>query len=170
MDAREVPAAGDAAAVGAAPPARAPRRDAADLIGGAALALFGAWFFQHAFRYGMGDLRRMGPGWFPAAVGAVTVALGAAVFLPALFRAGETPRPALRPFATICAGVAAFALLIQPFGLVPATFALVAVAALAEAGFRPLHTLALAAALAALAVLVFVRGLGMPLAVARWGA
>ncbi len=127
------------------------------------------WFYLHAAgSYSFGTLRRMGPGFFPAALGVLVAGFGALLALPALFRRGELPRPSPRPLVTITAGGLAFTYLIEPFGLVPATLVLVGLAALAEPRFRPLRTAILAAALAALAMLVFSEGLGIPVPAFRW--
>ena len=144
-------------------------RDIGDIIGGAALIAFGLWVMQHALaEYQFGALRRMGPGFFPAVLGGLVAGAGALILLPALFRGGEAPRPDWRPFVLVCAALIAFALVLERFGLVAATFALVFLAAVARPGPRPVETLVLAAALAGIAVLVFSEGLGIPIPAFRW--
>jgi hypothetical protein len=144
-------------------------RDYTDIIGGAVLLLFGAWFFRYATaHYAIGELRRMGPGFFPAALGLLVAGFGALLLLTALFRRGALPRPAPRPVVAILAGGLAFTYLVEPLGLVPATVALVGFAALAERRVRPLRTAILAVALSALAVTVFSWGLGIPVPAFRW--
>lgn len=146
------------------------RFDWTDLIGGTLLLAFGIWFTWHAQEaYALGSLRRMGPGFFPVVLGVLVAGFGLALLIPALFRRGEAPVPAVRPLLTILAAGLAFALLVEPFGMVPATVALVAIAALAERDFRPLRTAILAVALAAMAVTVFSEGLGIPVPAFRWG-
>jgi hypothetical protein len=145
-------------------------RDWTDVIGGAALLAFGLWFVWHAqAEYDMGSLRRMGPGFFPTVLGWLVAGFGALLLLPALFRRGELPAPAIRPLATIIAGGLAFAWMIEPLGLVPATVALVCIAAFAEPRVRLLRTAILAGVLAAAAVAVFSEGLGIPVPAFRWG-
>ena len=145
------------------------RRDYTDLIGGAALIVFGAWFTWYGhMELPAGDLRRMGPGFFPMAIGVLVGIFGLLLLLPALFRAGTWPRPELRPLVTILAGGLAFAFLIEPFGMVPATLALIVVVAMAERRIRPLRTAILAVVLAAVAVLVFSEGLGIPVPAFRF--
>jgi len=146
------------------------RRDWTDIIGGAALCAFGLWFAWHAQQeYAFGTARRMGPGYFPTVLGWMLAGMGLLVVLPALFRRGDLPLPALRPLFTIIAGGLAFAMIIEPAGLVPATWALVAIAAFAETRVRLLRTVILAAALALMAVSVFTWGLGIPVPAFRWG-
>lgn len=145
------------------------RIDWTDVIGGALLLAFGLWFLAHAVEnYNIGMLRRMGPGYFPAALGVLVAAFGLLIMLPALFRHGELPRPAWRPLATITVAGLAFALIIEPYGLVPATIALVCIAALAETQVRLLRTAILAVCLSFMAVLVFAEGLGIPTPAFRW--
>jgi hypothetical protein len=149
---------------------RASHRDWTDVIGGAALLAFGLWFALHAQSdYDPGSMSRMGPGFFPSVLGWLIVAFGALLLLPALFRSGELPVPAIRPLVTIIAGGLAFAWTVEPLGLVPATFALVGIAAFAETRVLMLRTAILAVALAAMAVAVFSEGLGIPIPAFRWG-
>lgn len=143
-------------------------KDYADIIGGLLLIAAGGWFVMHSGNYTMGTLRRMGPGYFPVLIGGMIILFGLLVLVPGMLRAGSMPRPEWRPFATISLSVLAFALLVEPFGLVPATVALTIAAALAEPGLRPLRLALLALGLSALGVLVFTQGLGIPLPAFRW--
>ena len=143
-------------------------RDPTDLIGGAVLIVIGVVVGLYALRYNLGTLTRMGPGFFPAVLGFLLAALGLLVLLPALTRHGEPPVPQLRPFFTILAALAAFALAVRAVGIVPATFLLVGIAAFAQRDVRALPTLALGAALSALAVLIFAKGLGVILPAFQW--
>jgi hypothetical protein len=66
---------------------RIARRDWADLIGGTLLVIFGIWFaLFSAEAYNFGELRRMGPGFFPAVLGVLVAVFGALLIVPALFR------------------------------------------------------------------------------------
>jgi hypothetical protein len=145
------------------------RRDWTDVIGGCVLLLFGLWVFWHAqTHYDFGQMRRMGPGAFPGALGLLVTIFGLLILVPAWFRPGELPRPAVRPLLAIIAGGLSFAFLIEPAGLVPATVALVVIVSLAERELRWLRTAVLAVALSAMAVLVFTKGLGIPVPAFRW--
>jgi hypothetical protein len=146
------------------------RRDWADLIGGVLLVGFGTWFALHsAEAYNIGELRRMGPGFFPLVLGILVAVFGLVLIVPALLRPAPLPVPALRPLITIVGGGLAFAWLIEPTGLVPATVALVCVVVLAETEVRVVRTVILAAALSAMGVGVFTEGLGIPIPAFRWG-
>lgn len=145
------------------------QRDYRDLIGGGllmALGLFAALYAsQH---YDMGALRHLGPGMFPTVLGFTLAGLGLAIFLPAWFRHGAVPIPEFRPLIAVLLSIVAFALIVDHFGLVPALFALVFAAVHADNRLGPTGTLLLAAALSAIAVLVFRLILGISLDPFRW--
>ncbi len=144
------------------------QRDPTDLIGGGLLVVVGVAVALYAMRYSFGTLTRMGPGFFPTVLGGLLAGLGLLVLLPALRRNGEWPVVHWRPLFTILISVAAFALTVRPFGMVPATFVLVTVAALAQHEVRFLPTLILCAGLSLLGVLVFAQGLGVLIPAFNW--
>ena len=91
--------------------------------------------------YGVGAINRMGPGFFPAALG-VLLMVFAVLLAPEALRAGTRPISfPMRPLVMIGLGLVAFAGLVVPAGLVPATLALVFVSAFAEVGMRPRRAL-----------------------------
>jgi len=144
-------------------------RDYRDILGGGLLIVLGLAIAAYAqANYAMGTLRRMGPGMFPAGVGLLLAVTGALTILPALFRPGRMPQVKWGPMILILLSVAVFALAIRPFGLIPAVAACVLVAALSEPTNRPLTILLLAVTLPALAWLVFVFGLRLPMQPFRW--
>lgn len=149
---------------------RTMKLDYADAIGGVLLVVGGAWFALYALNYDIGTARRMGPAYFPFGIGCLVALFGLGCVLGALNRAGVVPQVEWRPFAAICLGVLAFALVIERFGLVPATVVLVLVSAMAENKPRVLTTIVLAAALCLIGVAIFSWGLGIPMPVLRWAA
>jgi hypothetical protein len=144
------------------------RRDYTDILGGALLVAFGLGVGFYAQRYNIGTLTRMGPGFFPAALGFLLALLGLAILLPGLRRAGAAPAPHWRALVTILVAISAFAFTVRDFGMVPATFLLVGIAALAQNDVRLKRTVVLAAALSALGVIIFARGLGVLLPAFAW--
>lgn len=143
-------------------------RDWSDVIGGTLLIVVGLYFAIQAGEYDLGTLRRMGPGFFPRALGIFLIALGLLIAALALWRDGELPKPRLRPFAAILGSILAFSLSVEWVGMVPATFLLVGISSLAEPAARPVATLSLAVALSVIAVVVFSHGLSIPLPALRW--
>ena len=113
--------------------------------------------------YSIGSAIRMGPGYFPMAVGALVAVLGLALALGSLRVDGPPlPRLALRPVVLILAASIAFGYLLKPLGLVVSTLLLVLVSAAGGYEFRWRESVLLAVALAVFSIGVFVYGLGLP--------
>jgi hypothetical protein len=116
-----------------------------------------------ATHYSVGTSIRMGPGYFPTAIGALVALLGLALMLTSLRVEGpRLPRVPLRPVVLIVAGSIAVGYLLKPLGLVVSTILLVLISAAGGNEFRVREALALAAGLAVFAVAVFVYALGLP--------
>src|SRR5579862_1529847 len=120
-----------------------------DLIAGMLSIAFGAFMLDRALTYPMGSPLRMGPGFFPTVLSALIIILGAGLALYGLKRqpAASMREFSIRPVVTIAAGIALFAVLIERFGVAPATIALVLVSSLAERRWRPARALIVAAAM-----------------------
>ncbi|WP_245215668.1 tripartite tricarboxylate transporter TctB family protein [Pararoseomonas baculiformis] len=142
--------------------------DYADAIGGVLLIVGGIWFALYAMNYDMGTARRMGPAYFPFGIGCLVALFGLGCLLGALRRAGAMPVIEWRPFFAICGAVLAFTLVIERFGLIPATIALVLISALADEKPSATVTIILAAALCLVGVGIFSWGLGIPMPILRW--
>jgi hypothetical protein len=116
-----------------------------------------------ATHYSVGTAIRMGPGYFPTAIGALVALLGLALLVSSLRVEGpRLPRLPLRPIVLILASSIAFGYLLKPLGLVVSTILLVLVSAAGGHEFRLREALALAAGLALFSIAVFVYGLGLP--------
>lgn len=138
-------------------------RDLADIIGGAALVLFGGSIVVTSIGYGIGTPVEMGAGFFPAMVGAAVAAAGVAVLVPSLFRHAEPPSPSWRAALGILASIAALALAVEWFGLLPAVAVTALVAGLADPQSKIMQAVMLAATLALGSWLIFIKGLGLPM-------
>jgi putative tricarboxylic transport membrane protein len=126
-----------------------------------ALGTLGLWL---GWDYAFGTAARMGPGFVPKLLCWLLVATGALIAAAGLIRRGPGMDPwDLRPLAFVLAGVLVFGALIERSGLVAATIGLVLVGAAGSAETRWVETLILSVALAGASVLIFVRGLGLPL-------
>lgn len=144
-------------------------RDYRDMIAGVALAAAGAALALYASgTYDLGTLRRMGPGMFPMGLGALLILFGVILFGQSFFREGAMPQFRKWSPIFVLAGVAAFALMLDPFGLVPAIVALTVVSSIAEKRIYPVSLLTLCVGLSLLAVVIFRYGLGLPVALFRW--
>lgn len=137
----------------------ASRRDA---ICAVAILVTGLFAVATGLSLELGTLRRIGPGAFPALVGAGLTVTGLAM----LFVARSEPDAALdrpvrlRGAIMVLAGLAAFAILIKPAGMIPAVFASVLLASYADPDARLRDALGVAAVMSLIAVVVFIEGLG----------
>jgi hypothetical protein len=134
-----------------------------DVIAGTLFVLIGAFALVVARGYPAGSAMRMGPGYFPAVLGALLIFLGAWVGLRA-FRLRDWQRIAWgwKPLAWIVAAMLLFGFLMPRFGLIPALAAMVPVAAAAGREFRAKEALILTALTCLFAAGVFVYGLKLP--------
>lgn len=143
--------------------------DHRDILGGALLMAGGSFVAFHAWNtLAMGTIRRMGPGMFPFWIGVLMVLIGAAILAGGFMRSGRIPPVAWRSTAAVLGAFACFALLVTPFGLVPAIVGLVAVSSLGDPSLRPLAIALLSIILSLLAWGIFRLGLGLPLTMLRW--
>ena len=134
-------------------------------IGGAALFL--------SRDYNVGTLRRMGAGFMPQMLCWMLIGLGAIVLAQGLLArnkpslieevagAQDGEQQSFWPILIVAASLVAFALTIEPLGLVAAIASLVLIASFAYRGLGWWETLATAILLTGLCWAVFVLGLGM---------
>ena len=139
-----------------------------DFVAALTTGALGLYIVVAGSQYTFGTPRRMGPGFLPEVVGVLLVLLAAALLLEALRAAPERFDFRTRPVLSVLLALAAFAVLIERSGMLPATFALVFLSALAERPFRPLRTLVVAAAVSAIGIGIFIFGLGLRLPIVAW--
>lgn len=146
-------------------------RDYKDIISGAVVLLFGAYVLGYAWtRLDIGTLTQMGPGMFPAGAGALLVAFGAAIALPAFRRTGTLTMPDWRSAAIIVAAMVAFGITLPLFGIIPALVLLTNISLFAG---RPetrslLTSVLLTVFVCAFVILVFRVGLGLRFELIGW--
>jgi hypothetical protein len=131
-----------------------------DLMGGALMLVLGLGTMWQADQYDLGSLRRMGPGFFPMALGVILAVLGVLIMLTSRKAVnGDTRKEALPPewlgWGAICLGIALFVILGKYGGLVPATFACVFVSALGDKRNTWRSALILGVAMSVVAAVVF---------------
>lgn len=138
-----------------------------DRVNGAAGLLFigfGLFFGIQAWMMPLGTAFRMGPGYFPFVLSGILILLGGVIIASAVRTESEgIGRIAWRGMFFILAAPVLFGLLLRGLGFVPAIFVAALVASFASSKIRPLHALALSAALAAFSTATFIYGLGLPL-------
>ena len=139
-------------------------RSPKDFWAGLIFIAIGGGFVLLAQQYRLGDMHRMGPAMFPTLVGALLAALGLIIALRSFALDGApVPRFEARPIGVSILAIVLFGIALQWHGLIAAVAVLVLVGAYAARDVRPLENLALAAALVAFSVGVFVWLLGLPL-------
>jgi Tripartite tricarboxylate transporter TctB family len=136
-----------------------------DLLAGGIFVAFGLAFAITASTYEVGSALRMGPGYFPLALGSFLVVLGILIAVKG-FVAGEGgeigPVP-WRAMALLVAALLFFGYTVRGLGLVPSLFVTVFLAAMAGRSARVIPAVVIAGALTALSVLIFVIALQLRL-------
>ena len=125
---------------------------------------FGLAFALIAQNYQMGTSVRMGPAYFPTVLGGILAVIGLAILIESF--ALEGPKVAkfyFKPLVLLVAAIVLFGILLKPLGLVLASAVLVAVGAFGGVDFRWKEVVILIIVLAIFSVLVFVKGLGLPI-------
>ena len=126
----------------------------------------------------LGTLRNLGPGGFPLILGSGLAILGAIVLGTAIRDGRKPPDPEREPehhlsvdlgsVLYVNASIAVFALLINPFGLVPATIAQVFIAGVATKALDWKKNLLLSVLSAVFATILFKFVLKTPIEVIHW--
>lgn len=125
---------------------------------------FGLGAVVIALGYELGNASRMGPAFFPIVLGGLLSLIGAIAVARSFLRDGEpVGKFYLKEIVLILGAVLLFGYLMRGAGLVPAVVLLVLMSAFASAKFHLGRGLLLAAALAAFAVVLFIKLLGLPM-------
>jgi Tripartite tricarboxylate transporter TctB family len=143
------------------------KRAVTDILAGLIFVAFGLAFAITSLRYELGTPLRMGPGYFPLALGGILVFLGLLIvgkgFIASSSAEGRFGSIPWRALLLIVLAVLFFGLTVRGLGLVPATAVTALLAALASSRTGILAALAIAAGLTVLCVLVFVLALQLRL-------
>jgi hypothetical protein len=148
------------------------RRNYADVIAGAIVAVFGLAVALYAAQYySLGTLRRMGPGMFPVGLGVAMAILGGALALFAWLKPAsnwKTFEIQWLPAVLVLIGVIAFAVLIRTAGLFPAVIAVVGISAFADERATLVNVAILSGILCLIAFVIFRLALGMSFRLLEW--
>ena len=144
-----------------------------DYAAGALMFALGIGTVAYGGNYTLGSLSRMGPGYFPVALGVLLALTGVAIAATARFSGREGAAKVLPPewrgWACIALSIVAFVVLGKYGGLLPATFAIVFISALADRDNTWKSALILSIAMSVICVVVFWWALKMQLDLFAWG-
>jgi hypothetical protein len=141
-------------------------KDPKDFWSGVLFIAFGCAAVWFGRSYAIGSLSRMGPGFFPMMMSIALIGAGAFILARSLVVSGEPiERIAFLPQLLILAAIVVFGLLIERVGLAVSVIAVAVISGIAAQGLRWFELTALALAMSALSVALFVYLLGQPIAV-----
>ena len=139
-------------------------RNPKDFWAGVLFALVGAGAIVWGSRYNLGTAARMGPGYFPRALGILLILLGVIIALRGLRTDGlRITAWNLRATGIVLGSVVLFGLIVNFVGLAVSTVILIVLASAASTEFRWKEALASGVFFATLAVCVFILGLKLQL-------
>jgi uncharacterized membrane protein YfcA len=143
-----------------------------DYYGGGLMIFLGLAISLTGMHYEIGTLQRMGPGFFPVAIGVLMILTGAVIALSAKTAApadaDKTLEPEWRGWICIIAGIVAFIILGKHGGLLPATFAIVFISAMGDRQNTLKAAAILSLAMCAISAAVFWWALKMPFPLFAW--
>jgi hypothetical protein len=144
-----------------------------DVLGGGLMLFIGLGTCWQATQYDLGSLQQMGPGFFPMSLGVILAVTGLLILLSGLRSVSEKPpiqwQPQWRGWLCICASLVAFVIIGTFFGLLPATFATVFIAAFGDRKNSVLAAFILAASMTAICLIVFWWLLQVQFPLFKWG-
>lgn len=147
-----------------------------DAWASALLCALGLFVVVQGSHYNLGTLSRMGPGFFPVALGVLLIFLGILNLFTSTLGSDDDDEdaalsspPEWRGWLCIIGGVVAFIVLGRYGGLVPATFALVFISALGDRTHNLLTALALSTFVTILGIIIFAWALELQFPLFRWG-
>lgn len=116
--------------------------------------------------YSMGSAGRMGPAYFPTVLGSLLALIGLIGVVRSFLRPGEAiSKFYIKELVLVLSAVLLFGFLMRGAGLVPAAIVLILMSAYASPKFTWGASLLLAIGLAFFAVVLFVKLLGLPIAI-----
>ena len=139
-------------------------RNPKDFGSGCLFAGFGLAAVVLGASYPVGTAARMGPGYFPRALGLILIAMGAVLILKSLRTRGSAITiSTYKPVLVVLGSVVVFGLVVDKVGMAIGTVLLIVGASAASHEFRPKEAIVAGVLLSALACGVFIVALGVQL-------
>ncbi|HEX7229667.1 MAG TPA: tripartite tricarboxylate transporter TctB family protein [Candidatus Binatia bacterium] len=141
-------------------------RSPKDFWAGLIYILFGSVAIFVGRDYPIGTAFRMGPAFFPTILGGLLCVIGALSVIRSFINVGDAiGRFAIKGLILVTGSIFVFGFLVRELGVAVALPILVIISAYASTKFRWGATLVMAVGLTVFCVLVFLKGLGIPLPV-----
>ena len=119
--------------------------------------------------YPMGSAMRMGPGYFPRALGYILIVLGVIISVTSFKSEGEGIEPfAFRPMILLSAALAFFGWAIECVGFIPALFGLIVISAVSGREFKWKEVLIMIVVLITVSWAIFIFGLELHFPLFWW--
>lgn len=116
--------------------------------------------------YSMGTAGRMGPAYFPTILGGLLVLIGSVAIIRSFIHSGvAVERFAIKDIVVILSAVILFGVLVRGAGLVAAVLSVVLLSSYASTKFKLMPSVLLAIGMTVFSVVIFVKLLGLPIAV-----
>jgi hypothetical protein len=145
------------------------RFDHSDLLFGVFLVAVAIGAFILTRRLSFGTAADMGPGYMPRVIAAGLLGFGLYFIIKSLRAPARRIDPVkLRPLIGILVALGLFAFLVVKAGLALAALGTIIVAGFASGETRPIENIVFGAALAAAAVMLFVKALSLPVPIWPW--
>jgi len=139
-------------------------RNGKDFWIGVVYVVFGSAAVIISRDYEMGTALKMGPSYFPTILGGLLILIGIISLVRSLLKPGDPFGVfALRGLFLIVASIMLFGFIVRGAGLIIALPVLIIISSCASTRFSWKYSLVLAAGLTIFCILVFVKGLGVPL-------
>lgn len=143
-----------------------PIRNVKDFWTGVVYIAFGSTAIIISRDYGMGTALKMGPAYFPTILSSLLILIGLISLIRSFIKPGSPFGAfALRGLVLIIASIILFGFIVRGAGLVIALPVLVIISSYASIRFHWKYSLALSVGLTIFCILVFLKGLGVPLPV-----
>ncbi|WP_417583807.1 tripartite tricarboxylate transporter TctB family protein [Nitrincola sp.] len=144
------------------------RIDKRESLSGLVTIAFGLLVVIESTSYNIGNLLRMGPGYFPLMLGVAITFIGIIILIKSAFVQTTMDKIQWRPLIFIMIGLVCFGLAINSLGIIVATTALVVASRLSEKALSWRNTFILALCLNVMVYVVFIYGLSIPLKLFPW--